>query len=268
MPADEFAIISLLPYLRRYARALTGSQKRGDTYVRLCLETVLEEPLRLQGGKLKVLLFKVFHEAWQAVDTRTVAFGEAAQSAVQRRDRGLAALPSVQRQILLLTRLEEFSLSEAASIVGLDAATAEELLEQATREVQLVSSVPILIIEDEPMIALEIARIVRDMGHRVCGTAARQSEAVELAARTRPELILADIQLKGAGSGITAVQEILKAVEVPIIFVTGYPERLLTGEDLEPAFVIPKPFSAEMLRAAIGQALTVVAKDASSSDAA
>jgi CheY-like chemotaxis protein len=265
MSTDTNAMIKLLPLLRRYARALTGSQTRGDAYVRLCVETMLEEPPR-SGDDLRLQLFKVFHDAFRAVQSDVPAFGEQRRPG-QRRSagRGLAALPPVERQILLLTYLEEFSLGQTAEIVGLDVEETRALLERARHDVQLVSSVPILIIEDEPMIAMELGRIVRDLGHRVCGMAARQSEAIELASRTQPALILADIQLKGDDSGITTVQEILKSVAVPVIFVTGFPERLLTGEDLEPAFVIPKPFRPQMLKAAIGQALSVLAQDSSDS---
>lgn len=254
-------ILKLLPFVRRYARALTGSQTRGDNYVRLCLETILAEPGRMQGRDPRLQLFKAFHDAWRAVDT---SIGLSSRSDLERNPRtgsGLAALPPIERQVLLLTFLEEFSIQDTAGIVGVTPDEARMLLDRARKDVQLVSSVPILIIEDEPMIAMELARIVRELGHRVCGTAARHSDAVELASRTQPALILADIQLKGEGSGITAVQEILKKFEVPVIFVTGFPERLLTGEMLEPAFVIPKPFSPDMLKASIGQALSVVAHD-------
>jgi CheY-like chemotaxis protein/DNA-directed RNA polymerase specialized sigma24 family protein len=261
MTSDANSILKLLPFVRRYARALTGSQTRGDNYVRLCLETILAEPGRMEGEDAKLQLFKAFHDAWRAVDTQIASSRSSLSERGPQISRGLSALPSLERQVLLLTFLEEFSLEDTASIVGVDKEQARLLLDNARNEVQLVSSVPILIIEDEPMIALELGRIVRDLGHRVCGTAARQSEAIELAARAQPALILADIQLKGRDSGIAAVQEILKNVEVPVIFVTGFPERLLTGDKLEPAFVVPKPFSPEMLKAAIGQALSVVAYD-------
>jgi CheY-like chemotaxis protein/DNA-directed RNA polymerase specialized sigma24 family protein len=258
---DVNNIVRLLPFVRRYARALTGSQTRGDNYVRLCLETILAEPGRMQGQNPRLQLFKAFHDAWRAVDTKIGSSPRSRLEPDARAGSGLAALPPIERQVLLLTFLEEFSIEDTASIVGITLDEARVLLDRARHDVQLVSSVPILIIEDEPMIAMELARIVRELGHRVCGTAARQSDAIDLASRTHPALILADIQLKGEDSGITAVQEILKKFEVPVIFVTGFPERLLTGEMLEPAFVIPKPFSPDMLKASIGQALSVVAHD-------
>ena len=197
--ANEKAIIGLLPFVRRYARALTGSQTRGDNYVRLCLETILAEPERLGGPFLKVQLFKAFHDALRAVEGDVQGFeGETlVTERLSRPGHGLAALPSVERQVLLLTYLEEFSVADTALILGLAEDHARLLLEKARHDVRIVSSVSILIIEDEPMIAMELSRIIRELGHSVCGTASRQSEAIELAARTQPALILADIQLKG-----------------------------------------------------------------------
>ena len=61
------------------------------------------------------------------------------------------------------------------------------------------------------------------MGHKVCGQAAREEEALRLAAETLPELILADIQLKGGDSGIKAVQKILRSTNLPVVFITGFP---------------------------------------------
>ena len=87
----------------------------------------------------------------------------------------------------------------------------------------------VLVIEDEPIIALDIAGIVRDLGHTVVGIAASQAEAVAMARAKRPGLVLADIHLGEGGSGLSAVNEILKSIDVPVIFVTAYPERLLTG---------------------------------------
>jgi CheY-like chemotaxis protein len=247
------AIVDHIPYIRRYARALTGSQRRGDSYVRLCLETILAEPERM-AGDAKLQLFTAFHDAWRAINVEQ----SDDEPGVERIEHGLAMLPAIERQVLLLTSLEEFSVTQTASILGLSVEDTRELLEQARRDLRIESSLPILIIEDEPVIAMELARIVREMGHRVCGTAARQRDAIDLAKRTRPALILADIQLKGEDDGISTVGEILHSIHVPIIFVTGFPERLLTGDKLEPAFVIAKPFNPEALKTAIGQALTVV----------
>ena len=71
----------------------------------------------------------------------------------------------------------------------------------------------------------------------------------------RPGLILADIQLADGSSGLDAVNELLRTFEVPVIFITAYPERFLTGERPEPTYLITKPFLPETVQATIGQAL-------------
>ena len=78
---------------------------------------------------------------------------------------------------------------------------------------------------------------------------------MEAVARHRPGLVLADIQLADGSSGIDAVKDILGRFDVPVIFITAFPERLLTGERPEPTFLITKPFQPETVKAAIGQAL-------------
>lgn len=253
--ADTSAeIVSFLPYLRRYARALTGSQALGDEYVRISLELILEEPHRLRSGEVRLDLFKAFHDAWRVL--QAPAPGPAGTDGRRWPDTGLAALPPIERQALLLVCLEEFSHTETAHILSTDEIQVRALVTQAREDIRMTTGAPILVIEDEPMIAMELTDLVEDMGHYVCGQAATEHGAIDLANRLKPALILADIQLRDDDSGITAVRQILQTLDVPVIFVTGFPERLLTGEAPEPAFVIPKPFDPDMLRTAIGQALS------------
>ncbi len=113
----------------------------------------------------------------------------------------------------------------------------------------------VLIIEDEPLIALDIESIVEELGHDVIGIARTCDEAIEAVKKRRPGLILADIHLADGSSGIDAINEIVKQCEVPAIFVTAYPERLLSGVRAEPTFLVTKPFLPESLRGIISQAL-------------
>jgi len=114
----------------------------------------------------------------------------------------------------------------------------------------------VMVIEDEAIIAMDIVDIVTGIGHRVTGTARTRDEAVALAMRTPPDLILADIHLADNSSGIDAVNQILERFpETPVIFITAFPERLLTGERPEPAFLITKPFSEDQVRSAVSQAM-------------
>ncbi|HXV22815.1 MAG TPA: response regulator [Alphaproteobacteria bacterium] len=251
-----------LPFLRRYARALTGSQERGDRYVRICLETLIEEPGRITADEdPRLLLYSIFHDVWAVVQSvapeEAVAAGEPDAPAADLLQQGLAALPAIERQVLLLISLEGFSYEETGRILGLDRDEVRTLLHTAQEEIERQTATSVLIIEDEQLIAMDLARIVEEMGHRLCGTASRQQEAIDLAERSRPGLVLADIQLQNGDSGIQAVREILRRIDAPVIFVTGFPERLLTGEELEPAFVITKPFDPQILKTAIAQALSL-----------
>jgi CheY-like chemotaxis protein len=164
--------------------------------------------------------------------------------------------------MLLLTSLEGFSIKDAADILKLSSAEAGDLLRKAWDHVNRQLATTVLVIEDEPIIALDIAGIVRDLGHMVVGVAASQTEAVAMARAKRPGLVLADIHLGEGGSGLSAVNEILKSIDVPVIFVTAYPERLLTGERPEPAYLVTKPFEPDTLKATIFQALSLAAPPA------
>ena len=97
--------------------------------------------------------------------------------------------------------------------------------------------------------------LVRELGHQVTDIAATRTEAAEAIARRRPGLVLADIQLADGSSGIDAVKDILGQFDVPVIFITAFPERLLTGTKPEPTFLVHKPYAPEALKAVISQAL-------------
>ncbi|MFN4088508.1 MAG: response regulator [Alphaproteobacteria bacterium] len=248
-------ILVNLPYLRRYARMLTGSQERGDEYVRACLEAIVTEPESIERATdVRIELFRQFHAIWSVVDS--VAPEDATIDLDSRVKRSLASLPSRERQALLLVSVEGFLPGEAGRILGADAGEVDALLRKARADLSQRTTANILIIEDDAIIALNNAEIVREMGHNVTGTAARQSEALALVEQTAPDLILADIQLADGDDGIKTVQEILKTARMPVIFVTGFPERLLTGRTLEPAFVITKPFEPDTLKTAIAHALS------------
>lgn len=251
------AITRTLPFLRRYARAVTGSQQRGDEWVRLCAEVAVQQPaLIAEADDTKLGVFALFHRLQQPFgDLEPSASAEGVSGRLKE---SLTDMAPLQRQVLLLTVLEGFTVNDAAHILGVTVDEAERSLEEARRELQRVASVRILVIEDEAVIALDVADIVRNAGHEVVGIAATEKAAVELAKKHSPHLVLADIQLRGSDSGISAVNEIMRSMTVPVIFVTGFPERLLTGKQVEPAFVISKPFDPDLLRAAIAQALDTV----------
>ncbi|WP_291365958.1 PhyR family response regulator anti-anti-sigma factor [Acetobacter sp. UBA5411] len=232
-------LIRALPYARRYARALTGSQSRGDLLVAESLRDLVTQP----AGKLSARL-----ELYRVISRKAANLEE------EYKQPHTLSFP--QRLLLLLTALEGLSSSQAANVLALDEGVAAQQIAEAHKIIRSVSQTSILIIEDEPIIAMDIEDLIIHCGHTVAGIAHTQSDAIALAKETKPGLILADINLGEGGNGMEAVAEIMKSMTVPVIFVTAYPECLLTGNTVEPAFVITKPFEPLTLAIATYQAIT------------
>ena len=244
-----------LPFLRRYGRALTGSQRSGDAFVRAALEALLQVPEQFNAERpARVELFRLFHAFWNPVADNG---GEDVPSSVaQAVGEGLLAdLPAHRREALLLTAVEGFSLADTAIILGRSEQEVQEDITAANAAIADQMRGRVMIIEDEPIIAMDLQNIVESLGHDVVGIAATRTEAANLAGRMDADLVLADIQLADGSSGIDAVKDMLAEHDVPVIFVTAFPERLLTGERPEPTYLITKPFEVETLVATIGQAL-------------
>ncbi len=248
------AVARNLPYLRRYARALTGSQDTGDRFAEATLESILQDSAMFASTRdPKIALFEAFHLVWSSAgaplgepDTRLSAVAQD----------HMASLTQLTRQALLLNAIEGFHLGEIAQIMRTDVDDVQSLIKLAIAEMEGSVAGKVLVIEDEAIIAMDISAIIREMGHAVTGIARTRTEAVALAASNRPDLVLADIQLADNSSGIDAVNDILRQFDdLPVVFVTAFPERLLTGTRPEPAFLITKPFSEEQVRSAVSQAM-------------
>ena len=251
--ATSQAVIQYLPFLRRYARALAGSQASGDAYVAATLESLISTPEILETpGGMRVALYRLFTKIWNsiAVNGKAEPF-----STSLIHEQHLAQITPRPRQAFLLISLEGFTEEQAAQILDCDLPTLRKLVEESGRELAAEIATDVLIIEDETFIAMDIEALVENLGHRVIGVARTHAEALKLARKTRPGLILADIQLADGSSGLDAVNELLRTFEVPVIFITAFPERFLTGERPEPAFLISKPFQPAMVSAIASQAL-------------
>jgi CheY-like chemotaxis protein len=224
-----------LPFLRRYARALTGSQSHGDAFVRATLEAIVASPEEFpRDVDPRLGLYRTFHAIWS---TANIEPGEEPSAGG-----GFGGA-------------EGFSTEDAAYLIGVDPEDVDSLVAEALAEIERQTHADVLIIEDEPIIAMDIEMIVRDLGHNVTGVAVTRTEAVAQARQSPPTLVLADIQLADDSSGIDAVKDILAEFSVPVIFITAFPERLLTGTRPEPTFLITKPFQRSTVKAAISQAL-------------
>jgi CheY-like chemotaxis protein len=241
-----------LPVLRRYARALTGSQKSGDSYVAAALETLISQADIIdEQTPVRVGMFQVFSKIWNSVAVN--AGKDAAQ--LHAADRNLSQIGAMPRQAFLLVFLENFSEEDAAKILDVDVSELRLLIDQCGKELADQIATNILIIEDEALIAMDLQALVENLGHEVQAVARTRNEAVALAKQRKPGLILADIQLADGSSGVDAVNDLLTTFEVPVIFITAYPERFLTGTRPEPAFLITKPYQPAMVSAVISQAL-------------
>lgn len=247
-------IAPLLPCLRRFSRALNGSQTRGDA----CVTATLEALIRDRSSYARRLPPRqALYQFYLGVCSQPVRDGFAEASDPSAFDRNLAGLSPRVRQAFLLTTVEGFSQSEAATIMEVDQTGLVGLLDLGARDLAHELASSILIIEDEPIIAMDLESIVEDLGHHVVGVARAHGQAVALAAERQPELIMADIQLEDGGSGIEAVNEILAGTSKPVVFITAHPGAYLSAlaNRPEPAFLLPKPFKPDSVRAAVSQAL-------------
>jgi CheY-like chemotaxis protein len=249
-------IAANLPYLRRYARALTGSQNAGDAFVRAMLEAAVADAAlmaSLEGGR--VPLYRTFTRVWSSAQLAEAPAGGSTSEHEAGAQLRLGTITTPARQALLLTTLEDFSPAQAAEIMGLDTAAITALVADAVAEIEREQKTSVLIIEDEPLIAMQLEELVAGLGHTICGTAATRTQAREVVGEQMPGLVLADIQLADGSSGLDAVDDILALGSIPVIFITAYPERLLTGDRPEPTYLVTKPFQEASVRAAISQAL-------------
>jgi CheY-like chemotaxis protein/DNA-directed RNA polymerase specialized sigma24 family protein len=241
-----------LPRLRRFARLLAGSQQAGDAAVARLLQKILADPSIFPELPPRIGLYRCF------LDTFTSRFEEVREDATglgPTASRSLAALGAQARPMFLLVAVEEFKLAEAAVILGVSERRAEDLLEQAGRTIGNQITTEVLIIEDEPLIALNLKVLLADLGHRVTSVVRTRGDAVRAAAKTKPGLVLADLRLADGSSGLDAVNDILSAFTVPVIFVTAFPEALMSGERPEPTFLITKPFREDAVKAVVSQVL-------------
>ena len=241
-----------LPNLRRFARLLAGSQRSGDAAVARVLEAIIADASFFPDLPPRIGLYQCFVSAFTS---RIVDPAAQANELGITAARSLAALPAMARQAFLLVSVEEFDRSEAAQILEVPDARIDELLKQANNEIGRQIATDVLIIEDEPLIAAELKRMLQELGHHVTSIARTREDAMKAAALNKPGLVLADIRLADGSSGLDVVNDILGSFTDPVVFVTAFPEKLMTGERPEPTFLIAKPFREEAVKAIVSQVL-------------
>jgi CheY-like chemotaxis protein len=248
-------ILVELPMLRRFSRAVTGTQEAGDSYVETALSNLLALPESARTmGDLRLILYKFLIAAMRANDPGTTVKEQATPTGTAAH-RQLMRVSPHHRIAFLLKSLEGFAVADIAHILDCSLTDAENLIAEGSREIAEHLQTDVLIIEDEPLIALDLEELVLGLGHRVTGIARTHAEALTLIGRKSPGIVLSDIKLADGSSGLSAVNDILKKHNVPVIFITAYPERFLKGDKPEPAFLVTKPYLPETIRALISQAL-------------
>ena len=247
------AVTRYLPSLRRYAHAYTGSRQRGDAYLEICLEVLLEDPRWLRRQKtLRLDLFKLLHAVIDRMDEKPAEGEDSGRDSEGRMRDAILALSPVRRRLVLLLSFEDLQTKDLAYIMGLDETAIRAQLQHAWKDIYQRPQARVLILEDDELVADIIGDTVEELGHTVVGIASNERAAVELARTMEPELVLADVRLRG-GSGERAVEAIRGKGRVPVIYITGYPDGVKAdGAD---EYVMAKPFRREDLKQTISRAL-------------
>ena len=205
--ADSAMIARYIPFLRRFAARLPGSQAAGDAYVVATLEAIVADPEILDGE---------FEPQGRAVPSVLADLARRSRQSscratnLWRRSLGrqeLAAIPMEPRVAFLLSAVESFTTAQIAQTLDCSERHARDLIDRAGRDIAAQIRTNALIIEDEPLIALDLQTLVEQLGHEVTTIARTHTEAVRAALESRPGVILADIQLADGSSGLEAVNE-------------------------------------------------------------
>lgn len=239
--------------LRQFLRALANDQLIGDEITNVLLTRIDMDLIEGQpAGNWKTALFSAALESW-----RTVFEGPNVPAAFTPAAVLLSRAPEedIHHQAAILVDIMEFNIDDTAKILKVGKEELERLLDQARSERKKPVQGKTLVIEDEALIADEICEIAEDAGVEILGPVATRPEAVSLANSNPPDLILSDYDLGPGGTGLDAVKDITSQHNSIAIFITGFPEEVLTGEDYEPAFVLKKPYDTDAVHAAIFYAL-------------
>lgn len=239
----------------RFAALLTGSEAAGDRLMKRATAELGERGRRIKGHERRLDFFWTLIALASRDDDAANSDAGAGHGPQSFLLDGLHKLPTRERAAVLLYSLGTLAERDAAQVLDMEPGHFASMARERLQEIVEVAGVRILIMEDEPIIAMDLESIVRDLGFDVTGVATNYEDAIAAAAQDPPDLILADIQLADGYSGKQAIIEILARQMTQVIFVTAFPEQLLTGDRPEPTFLITKPFQRRTVRSAILQAI-------------
>ena len=194
------------------------------------IENLIKGELRISDPEdVRLSLYRFLVQEWEGLDANEKIAHVLFTDIGLREDQVATVMGTTSDDALNLAR------SYAAKLIGIDTS--------------------VLMVEDEPLAAMDLEAFLEKWGYRPIGIARTAAEAVDASISLRPKLIVMDIQLADGSSGIDAANEILKHYRPAIVFITSYPERLLTGNRPEPTYLVTKPWSPDVLQGLLADAV-------------
>jgi CheY-like chemotaxis protein len=257
--SDRDTINAHIPLLRRHARMLIGYREAADRVILALLSRPIPGAAEAKTPReAQLALHRAFARCLAATNWETFATApRGAEAGEPGAIPGLQALSLIRRQVILLADVEKLSFSDIAHILEVSLESVQWHYDEAHAALTAARPARVMIIEDDTVIAMDLSFMVEEAGHDVVAVASREGEAIERGIEAKPDVILSDVQLKEGGSGLEAVRRITSQVDVPVIFITAFPEKLMTGEPFEPTFVITKPYDPATVRTALLQTLSL-----------
>lgn len=253
--------ISIDATLRQFARAVTADRLVGDELVGAVLAgaaitTGAQAP---RGEK-----FREFFRRWRNFLEDKSAPRPFSKAALVK---SIGGAPSEARLVLLLRDICGLSAPEVETAIGPLSRPQREILADERRAIGARNRpATAVVIEDEPLIAVDIQDILAEMGVNVVALARTASAGAAATLKHRPDIVIADFNLDGGATGVDAVVAFQDEHPCPVVFITGYPDQVLKGEEVEPDFVIVKPYLPESVRAAVAHSLDTARRSVHATD--
>ena len=150
-----------LPFLRRFSRALTGSQTGGDAYVVALLEALIADPGKFVSGPgLRIALYRAYCQLWESVSLNLKAPSDSSEWEENARQQ-LSSIAPKSREAFLLMAVEGFNRAEVGIILDKNPDEIQALLDDASHAIIKQVVTDVMIIEDEPIIAMDLEALLR-----------------------------------------------------------------------------------------------------------
>lgn len=237
------------PSVRQYGRVIVGSTHWGDHLVARALEDISADPeLGLSPSHSRNVLrgLSRLWNGWFGANMRDYVSASCADG--ERHGVRLSKPAGIERQAALLSDYRQLPHEQTAKILNVPTNKVTQACLEF-RKTKIHDGATVLLIEDDLLIAEAVRAQVETMGHHCSCIAATAEHAIESAFSVTPDLIISDIKLADGTSGLNATRQINESVPVPTIYLTAFPELVLTGASHEPEFVLSKPYLPTQLEA-------------------